>query len=192
MVSVRLPRRAADPDRYYGGLIPMMQISFPTVRMIRFLTILLSLILIGCSQDLSASGKGTGTPTLPQVNAPPPWYVSDSTCQLTETSAQSRGDPHAFDGAGNSTGLLPQGQVTCLLQVQVCGDMITKQKVVNTNAGEKCPDSLHFSRAPVMKVCCAKWDEAKRTKMPCDPMVDADCDGVVNDADEYLLDFSRQ
>ena len=69
--------------------------------------------------------------------------------------------------------------------------MIIKQKVVNTDAGEKCPDSLHFSRAPTTKVCCAKWDEAKRTKTPCDPMVDADCDGVANDADEYPLDFSR-
>ena len=160
------------------------------VRVIPVLTIIFGLVLVGCSQGLFGSGQGAGTPTAPK--APPPWFAADSTCQLTETSAQSRGGKHSYDSAGKSTGLLPQGRVTCRLEIQVCGDMIVNQKVVNTNAGEKCPDSLHFSRAPTTKVCCAKWNEAKRTKQPCDPLVDMDCDGATNDVDEYSLDFTQQ
>jgi hypothetical protein len=163
--------------------------SSPAVRVIPVFTILFGLVLVGCSQDLFGPGQGAGTPTAPK--GPPPWFAADSTCQLTETSAQSRGDPHSFDSTGKSTGLLPQGQVTCVLEIQVCGDMIVKQKVVNNNAGEKCPDSLHFSRAPTMKVCCAKWNEAKRTKQPCDPLADMDCDGATNTVDEYPLDFTQ-
>jgi len=153
------------------------------------LLILLGLLLVGCSQGLFSSGNDAATPT--RVQAAPPWFAADSSCQFTETSAQSRGDPHSFDSAGKSTGLLPQGQVTCVLEIQVCADMIIKSKVVNTAAHEPCPDSLHYSRAPQTKVCCAKWNEAKRTKSPCDPLTDMDCDGVVNTVDEYPLDFTR-
>jgi hypothetical protein len=169
----------------------MLRFPGSVVRAIAVGAVLFAALLLGCAPGAGTSSSA-GTPTSPRVNAPPSWFASDAACQFTETSAQSRGDPHSFDSTGKSTGLLPQDQVTCLLEIQVCGDMLVKQKVVNTTAGEKCPDSLHFSYAPATQVCCAKWKEAKRTKTPCDPLVDADCDGAANDADTYPLDFSRQ
>ncbi len=160
------------------------------VRVVPLLLILLGLFLIGCTQGLFGSGQGATTPA--RLTTAPPWFTADSSCQFTETSAQSRGDPHSFDSAGKSTGLLPQGQVTCVLEIQVCADMLFKSKVVNTAAREPCPDNLHYSRAPNTKVCCAKWNESKRTKSPCDPLTDIDCDGAVNTVDEYPLDYARQ
>ena len=168
----------------------MKRLSGVAIRVAPVLLILLGLILIGCTQGLFGLGQGAATPTRARVA--PPWLVVDSACQPIETSAQSRGDQHSFDSTGKSTGLLPQGQVTCVLEIQVCSDMIVKSKVVNTTVGEKCPDSLHYSRAPNTKVCCPKWEEAKRTKSPCDPLTDIDCDGAVNAVDEYPLDFTRQ
>ena len=154
------------------------------------LTMITALTLFGCS--LFGLGEEAGTSTDSGNQSPPPWLAADpATCQLTETSAQSRGDPHSYDSAGNSTGLLPQGQVTCVLEIQACADMIVKQKVVNTSAGEKCPVYLHYSYAPTTQVCCAAWNEAKESKSPCDPLEDMDCDGVANDLDQYPLDFLK-
>jgi hypothetical protein len=168
----------------------MKRLGWIAVRVVPALLILLGLLLVGCTQGLFSFGLGAATPT--RVSVAPPWFAADSSCQLTDTNAQSRGDPHSFDSAGKSTGLLPQGQVTCVLEIQVCGDMIVKSKLINTSAGEKCPESLHFSYAPRTKVCCAKWNEAKRTKSPCDPLTDMDCDGAVNTVDTYPLDFTKQ
>jgi hypothetical protein len=154
------------------------------------LLILFGSILVGCTQSLFGVGQGAATPT--RIPVAPPWFVADSSCQMTETSAQSRGDPHSFDSAGKSTGLLPSGQTTCVLEIQLCADMIVKSKLINTSAGEKCPESLHFSYAPRTKVCCAKWNVAKQTKSPCDPMTDMDCDGALNTVDTWPLDFTRQ
>ncbi|GAB4537240.1 MAG: hypothetical protein Kow0063_23680 [Anaerolineae bacterium] len=130
-----------------------------------------------------ASGSGASTP--------PPWFAPDPDCQMWETSVSSSGSPYAFDSAGNITELLPDGQVTCVLEIQICGDTIFKQQVVH-DASEDCPPSLHYSYAPPTQVCCARWDEAKQTGSPCQPLQDADCDGVLNDADAYPLDFARQ
>ena len=151
-------------------------------------------VILGCSQTPFGSGKSTGSATTPadKIQSPPPWFTADpATCQLTETSAQSHGDPHSYNSMGNSTGLLPPGQVTCVLEIQLCADMIVKHQVVNTQAKEKCPDSLHYSYAPRSEVCCAIWNEAKESKSPCDPLKDMDCDGIINDLDEFPLDFSK-
>ena len=153
--------------------------------------IVIALVLILIAIFFSSCGKGD-VELETAGKAPPPWFAADpATCQLTETSAQSRGDPHSFDDQGNSTGLLPQGQVTCVLEIQACADMIVKHQVINTSAGEKCPEYLHFSYAPNTKVCCESWNEAKVSKSPCDPLEDLDCDGIENNLDEYPLDFSK-
>lgn len=80
--------------------------------------------------------------------------------------------------------------VTCTLRCWICGDTMFKQKVIGP--GEECPESLHFSHGAQIPVDCGKWEEAKRTKNPCDPLVDADCDGAANDVDEWPLDFYKQ
>jgi len=59
---------------------------------------------------------------------------------------------------------------------KVGSDTSVKQQVVNTNAGERCPDSLRFSRAPAMKVCCASGTR-QSAKQSYDPLVDMDCGG---------------
>ena len=146
-----------------------------------------------CPADCSLSeGSAARTPASSKSDTemPPPWFAPDSTCQMRETSVRSEGSPWAFDSLGNTTELLSDGQVTCVLDIQVCGDTIFKQQVIGTD--EDCPASLHFSYAPPTQVCCARWDEATLTGSPCDPLEDADCDGTINDADAYPLDFLQQ
>ena len=145
-----------------------------------------------CPDDCPSTEGDTET-TSPsserEEKAPPPWFMPNPTCQMEETWASSEGSPWAYDSEGNTTERLPEGKVTCLLEIHICGDVIFKQQVVN--AGDECPESLHFSNAPNMQVCCTAWNEAKRTGSPCDPLEDADCDGVPNDMDTYPLDFSQ-
>ena len=136
-----------------------------------------------CAQDCS-DAEQSGEATLP------PWYAPDLDCYMRETSVFSEGSPWAFDKEGNTTELLSDGQVTCVLSIQICGDTIFKQKVVA--AGEECPESYHYSFASPTDVCCSKWDEAKQTGSPCNPLMDADCDGVINEVDAYPLDFTKK
>ncbi len=146
---------------------------------------LITLFLSACAPAATPAPAAT---TLSTLESPPSWFGAGT----STTRSLSAGEPYAFDEAGNITGDLPKDQVTCTLRIWICDDKIFKQKVINQGAGERCPDSLQFSHAPQTKVDCAKWDEAKRTKDPCDPLVDADCDGVTNDLDEWPLDFYRQ
>lgn len=146
-----------------------------------------------CPEDCATGNESNPeAPALSESDAktPPPWFVPDAACQMTETSVLSEGSPRAYDRKGNPTELLPEGKVTCVLDIQICGDTIFKQHVIE--GSENCPESLHFSYASPTQVCCAKWDEAKLTGSPCNPLRDADCDGVANDADAYPLDFSQQ
>lgn len=146
-----------------------------------------------CPEDCSTASESsvaTPAPSESDAKTPPPWFAPDSTCEMRETSVLSEGSPWAFDSAGNTTELLSDGKVTCVLRIQICGDTIFKQQVIEGD--EDCPESLHYSYAPPTQVCCDKWEEAKITESPCNPLEDADCDGVVNDADAYPLDFSQQ
>ncbi len=170
----------------------MKNVTFRSISIVATLVFSVALLLFGCSLSLFGLGKSAETTPGSAEKASPPWFSADPvSCQVTETSAQSRGDPHAFDDQGKSTGLLPQGKVTCVLEIQACGDMIVKHQVVDTAAGESCPEYLHFSYAPNTKVCCASWNEAKVSKVPCDPLQDMDCDGIGNDEDEHPLDWLK-
>lgn len=135
-----------------------------------------------CPQD--CSGNSVGEAVLP------PWFASDDNCYMRDTTVFSEGSPWAFDEQGNTTELHADGQVTCVLSIQVCGDTIFKQHVAE--AGEDCPEEYHYSYASPSKVCCDKWDQAKESGSPCNPLVDADCDGVINALDAYPIDFSKQ
>lgn len=121
----------------------------------------------------------------------PPWFKSDTQCELEKTNSLSWGVSLAYDNSGKIIGSLPDGKVTCALSYTICGDSFFKQQVIDTGKAT-CPESLHFSRAPEIDVCCAAWREAKRTKRPCDPLVDSDCDGVPNHSDNYPLDVTRR
>lgn len=92
----------------------------------------------------------------------------------------SGGSPYQYDEKGSPQGLLAPGYVTCTFYFYVCGDPFFKGRVINVNAGDRCPDWQLTYR----EICCDKWEEAKRTKQPCDVMLDADCDGVTNSEDD--------
>jgi hypothetical protein len=162
-------------------------------RMLRnkwLLGICLALLLAGLACALPFIGGSQ--PTAPAANpAPPPWLSFGSDCQPVHTSATSGGSIQNLDERGNTLEFLPQGQVACFLKVQVCSDIIARTKVINQAAGEKCPPELHFSYAPPIPVCCSAWEAAKASKIPCDPLQDADCDGRLNALDNYLLDWTK-
>ncbi|MEA3349452.1 MAG: hypothetical protein U9Q82_02390 [Chloroflexota bacterium] len=148
-----------------------------------------------CSEDCPPdNGNSTESPASSGSDTKktlPPWFAPDSNCAMDETYSSSEGSPWAFDNMGHTTELLPDGQVTCVLDIHVCGDTIFKQQVINVES-EDCPESLDYSFISSMQVCCAKWDKAKQTGSPCNPMEDADCDGKSNDADAHPLDFLQQ
>ncbi len=135
---------------------------------------------------------GSGQPEAPAGgNAPPPWLSFGSDCRPVHSAATSGGSPNKLDGTGKVVGMLPKGQVTCMLEVQICGDIIARTRVINQAAGETCPPELHFSYAPPTAVCCSAWEAAKASKIPCDPLQDIDCDGRSNATDNYLLDWTK-
>lgn len=92
----------------------------------------------------------------------------------------SGGSPYKYDEEGSPRGLLPSGYVTCTFFFYVCGDPFFKGREINVNAGDRCPDWQLTYR----EICCDKWEEAKRTKQPCDVRLDADCDGMPNAEDD--------
>ncbi len=132
--------------------------------------------------DGGATGSGQGS------SAPPPWLNFGSECQPMTTNTASGGTPWKLDAQANPLEVLPKNQTSCFLQVQICGDIIAKTKIINVEAGESCPATLHFSYAPQVQVCCAAWQAAKSSKIPCDPLDDIDCDGKSNQIDDYMLD----
>ena len=83
------------------------------------------------------------------------------------------------------------GEATCSRQILVCGDSVRTDKRYNFNRGERCPwggnRAAIASREDGMPVCCDEWEKAKLSKSPCDPLADADCDGIPNDDDPETL-----
>ena len=140
-----------------------------------------------CSEDCSVEAAGSSNFSSPEM---PAWFENTASCEdVRESSVLSEGSPWGFDAEGNTTELLEDGRITCVLRVQVCGDSIFKQQVIGE--GEECPAGLHYSAAPPVDVCCDAWDAARQSGSPCDPLQDADCDGLANEADDYLLDAGR-
>ena len=92
------------------------------------------------------------------------------------------------------TGLLldmTTGEATCSRQILVCGDSVRTDRRYNFNRGERCPwggeRAAIAHREDGMPVCCDEWERAKVSKSPCDPLADADCDGIPNDEDVETL-----
>lgn len=121
----------------------------------------------------------------------PSWFEIDPKCRMDESMASSKGSPYAYDPEGNLKELLPDGKTTCVLEIRVCGDTIFKQQVID-DASQDCPDSLHYLSVPSVSICCDEWEAAKQSASPCNPMIDADCDGVQNNDDAHPLDYSIQ
>lgn len=114
----------------------------------------------------------------------PPWFDAGKNCR-SEWWTQSSASGHPLVVQGQ----IKEGYAKCVSYLSICGDDLTKVWVINRAAGEECPWDI--MSIPQRKVCCDAWWEAKRAKIPCDPVVDADCDGTPNEKDDYPLDPNR-
>jgi hypothetical protein len=70
--------------------------------------------------------------------------------------------------------------VMCERTYRACGTVWTR----STGPVESRPNVCPPCELPFPEVCCDRWHEAERTKVPCDPSRDADCDGALNDLDD--------
>jgi len=149
--------------------------------------VIFSAIALACTEIF------VSTPVQPLQRTVPPWLKANPNCRYTGSihPGTSGGSPYRHDDRGKITGSLPSGQVTCNLTYYICGDSFFKSKIINVDKGEHCPDSLSYKAIPNQTVCCDAWAEANRTKMPCDPVVDSDCDGVPNQVDDFPVDPSK-
>lgn len=112
-----------------------------------------------------------------------PWTPPKAGCEPRATSIYYTGNLIS----------MTTGEASCSRQILVCGDMIRTDKRYNSSQGETCPfvegqrTAIAFREDGAM-VCCDEWQKAKQSKSPCDPLADADCDGIPNDDDiETLL-----
>jgi hypothetical protein len=124
----------------------------------------------------TVSPGSSGAPNS-QLGGPPataPWFNTAGCRDVGKIVAESSG------------GLTPGSngkQVTCSLVVHICGDRLVKTEQVPSI--QPCPDYMKYTSVPARQVCCDIWRAARQTKMPCDPLVDSDCDGVPNDQSEH-------
>ncbi len=74
------------------------------------------------------------------------------------------------------------GSVVCKNVFMFCGHTLTRSKTLANNSGRggHCPGSNDFDHPDI---CCAALDQAVKTKQPCDPQVDMNCDGSPNTDD---------
>jgi hypothetical protein len=138
----------------------------------------------GCGERTDTSGPISDEPQEVAASAvsasesdeaggrPAPWLVTSAHCVPETTSIY-------FTGLISD---MTTGEASCSRQVVACSDKIRTDWHYNYKDA-KCPwsDQATISRREDgAVVCCAAWDEAKRSKSPCDPLADADCDGIPN------------
>lgn len=79
---------------------------------------------------------------------------------------------------------------TCTYTLRACGTVILKDTVSAPNAANCTREyraESYGGTAPLpQKVCCDIWREAARTGSGCNPEVDADCDGELNEKTQVL------
>lgn len=148
------------------------------------LLIVLTFVIMWSVMAQSTTSPDLKTPCKKSTETTAPWEDSNANCKYPGKIhiGPSGGSPYRYDEKGSPKGLFPSGSgyITCNLNYYVCGDHFFKGKVINVNAGEKCPEwNVEYS-----EVCCDKWEEAKRTKSPCDVTLDSDCDGTPNGEDD--------
>jgi len=136
-----------------------------------------------CLQGEEVAPQGSATVD----EKPATWFAPEGDCLLEDIWSASKGSPYAYDQFGNLGEALPDGQITCVLEIHICGDTIFKQQLINSET-EDCPQFLDYNVVPDIQVCCTEWQKAKQSGAPCNPLEDADCDGVSNQDDNFPLD----
>jgi hypothetical protein len=111
-----------------------------------------------------------------QAAGPVPWLQPPASCKPQTTTIYVSGI--ILD--------LTSGEASCSRQIVVCGDEMRSDRKYNYKQGGKCPwaeGTTITQRMDGGAVCCDEWKSAKLAKTPCDPLADADCDGIPNDDD---------
>lgn len=104
---------------------------------------------------------------------PTPRWLDPNACRTpTKTNCKSTGR-----AVGRSFNV---NMVVCEWTYRACGTVWTR----STGPVESHPNVCPPCELPFPEVCCERWHEAERTKIPCDPSRDADCDGAPNDLDD--------
>jgi hypothetical protein len=105
----------------------------------------------------------------PQGCNDPPWFNTEGKCNLKQ---------HTYIFAGG-VGWPKRNEKDCSLYIQVCSLHLNRKTIVPL-LGSKCPDGKDLTQPTI---CCDEFDKAVKSKQPCDPMQDADCDRIPNDTD---------
>lgn len=129
---------------------------------------------VAAAGDATPPAGGTG-------GAPPPWLQAREDCAAQPVSIYLTGNIRDME----------TGEAACERTILVCGDSLTSEVVYDSNTAS-CPwaegsRAALASREDGAPVCCDDWERAKVSKDPCDPLADADCDGVPNDDDADTL-----
>jgi hypothetical protein len=121
----------------------------------------------------SRGARGEEIWTCEPVEPPPPrpsWLDPDGCRNPTKTNCLAQ---------GYFVGRLDLNMIICERTFQACGRTWRRRIGPLRNQAGVCPPCP----IPFPELCCGSWTEAERTKEPCDPAVDADCDGVSNEQD---------
>ena len=70
-----------------------------------------------------------------------------------------------------------------------CSETATNIATVlkRTRSESECDAFFDLHDKPEREVCCDKWQQATASGSPCNPMVDADCDGIPNQRDPFPI-----
>ncbi len=139
------------------------------------------------SPSSSPSPAAGGSPA--QESSPEPGSDANASQATTPPWFNTKGcawaaKPYVFvDGSPSGT----QGKVNCRMWLNVCGTVVERRKVVDTN--ERCWTSRDLSQP---EICCDIW--TKYINNPdgrWNPRKDADGDGIPNDQDDDPLGPKR-
>jgi hypothetical protein len=76
--------------------------------------------------------------------------------------------------------------------VWYCTGLLYRHKVVekrpHTDVCEQFFQEVGASLGDGTKICCDLLEQARKSKKPCDPGIDLDCDGVPNQYDDFPFD----
>ncbi len=114
----------------------------------------------------------------PKCEKPTPWFGSSPGCRDVQSPMVE------------VTGNLQSPIVTLYIcGIDVFHDVVTPEKFPAGIEAYKVRLADFVKQRIGSKVCCDKLREAVRTKQPCDPTDDIDCDGKINTNDFYVTNF---
>jgi hypothetical protein len=104
-------------------------------------------------------------------NANSPWSKPAANCRLKQKPF------HYYQ----SVGFVSKEEVRCKEVLEVCGARSVREQDLPRSQG--CGKAFWPEPTPADEVCCDTFKEAVKSKRPCDPTDDADCDGIPNEND---------